>query len=107
MSENAKRFNTGKVDYTLIPHEALTAEARIWAFGAEKYGRNNFRKFWGDNTMNVILASAFRHLIAMQRGEVLDPESGIEHAAAIRANMGMALVYYAQQDSNHGKKDKT
>ncbi len=89
----ADRDNKDKPDYTLIPPAALEAEARLWMFGQKKYGRDNWRKFWGDDTMNVILASAMRHLIAMQRGEIIDPDSGLPHAAAVRCNMAMALEY--------------
>ena len=49
----AKRFNEGKVDYTILPIDALEAEARVWMAGEKKYGRHNWEKLWGDRTPQV------------------------------------------------------
>ncbi len=90
---NALRYNSGKVDYTLIPVEAQTGEAAVWAKGAIKYGRNNFRKYWGDDTYSVVLASLLRHVMAVQRGELRDPETGEYHMSHVRANAAMLICY--------------
>ena len=91
---HALRYNADKPDLTLIPPEALTAVADVFAFGAKKYGRDNFKKLWGKDTLNVLLASTYRHLVALQKGEDTDPESGLSHAAHAMTNL--AMVIYAQ-----------
>ena len=44
---DAKRFNKDKIDLSLLPRHALEEEAKVWMFGAEKYGRDNWKKLWG------------------------------------------------------------
>jgi hypothetical protein len=92
----AKRANIGKVDYSLLPVNALTAEAWVWAFGEEKYGRDNWKKLWGDNTTAVVMASLLRHAFAILEGETHDKESGLPHAAHIRCNAAMLIEYQEQ-----------
>ena len=87
----ANRYNAGKVDYTLLPIDALTAEAKVWMGGEKKYGRHNWEKLWGDDTVNVAMASALRHSYAILEGELIDQESGLPHAAHVRCNMAMII----------------
>lgn len=93
----ATRDNKGKVDLTYLPREALEQEARVWEFGATKYGRDNWTKLWGDDTIRVCMASAMRHMLAINSGELLDPESGLPHASHIRCNMAMILEYMKEK----------
>lgn len=103
-NENALRFNNGKIDFTLLPVDALRAEARVWAKGRIKYPREdrdpttgrvlgNWEKLWGEDTISVALSSAIRHCFAMQEGELYDPETGEPHAAHVRCNMAMIIRY--------------
>ena len=87
----ADRFNEGKVDLSLLPAKACRAEARVWMKGEIKYGRDNWRKLWGDDTTRVVMASLLRHAFAILEGEKLDPETGEPHAAHIRCNAAMLL----------------
>ncbi len=96
-NEVAKRFNEGKVDFTLLPVKACEAECRVWMGGEKKYGRSNWKKLWGENTVNVAMASLLRHSFAILNGEVTDKESGEYHAAHIRANAAMLIEYYERQ----------
>jgi hypothetical protein len=93
---NALRYNTGKVDFTLVPLDALEAEARVWMAGEKKYGRDNWTKLWAEDTINVVSASTLRHLFALMRGETHDPETGETHAAHIRCNAAMLHRYIVQ-----------
>lgn len=92
--EKAKRFNTGKVDFTLLPVKACEAECRVWKMGEAKYGRDNWQRLWGEDTINVVMASLMRHSFAILKGEVTDLESGEYHAAHIRCNAAMLIEYY-------------
>lgn len=73
-----KKFDQGKAPITLIPTVALLGMAKVFDFGAKKYGRHNFR---AGITYSRLLDAAFRHLLAYQEGEDLDPESGHPHWA--------------------------
>lgn len=90
----ADRYNEGKIDYTLLPVDALEAEARVWMLGAEKYDRDNWKKLWGNESVDVIMASLLRHAMAIQKGEHVDQETGEYHAAHIRCNCAMLIHYY-------------
>lgn len=91
----AKRNNKGKVDMTLLPTDALRAEARVWMHGEQEYGRDNWQKLWGDDTINVVMASLLRHAFAIMDGEVYDEKSGEQHAAHIRCNAAMLIRYFS------------
>lgn len=97
-NEIAQRNNQGKVDLSFLPVKACEAECRVWMFGFNKYKeRNNWKKLWGENTVNVAMASLLRHSFAILNGEVTDKESGEYHAAHIRANAAMLIEYYERQ----------
>lgn len=94
---NASRYNEGKVDLSLIPVEASMQECKVWQAGAKKYTRNNWKKLWGDDTVNVAMASLLRHAFKILEGEEKDEESGLYHAAHIRCNAAMLLEYYKKE----------
>lgn len=96
MSDLAKRFNQGKIDYTLLPVDAMRAEAKVWMMGEEKYGRSNWHKLYGENTVEEVMKSLLRHAFAILEGEHLDPESKEHHAAHIRCNAAMIIRFYNQ-----------
>lgn len=102
----ADRENKGKVDYTLVPIDALTAEARVWEMGAKKYSRDNWQKLWGAKTVEVVMQSALRHCNAILQGEVLDPESGEYHAAHVRCNMAMLIRYFNEVEKSNGETNR-
>lgn len=94
--DTAARYNQDKVDLSLIPVEATIQECRVWEAGAKKYSRNNWKKLWGKDTVDSVMASALRHMLAILDGERDDPETGLPHAASVRCNMAMLLEYYKQ-----------
>lgn len=92
-ADTAMKFDSGKPPISLIPRSAIEAEARVLGFGAEKYGRDNWRK--GMSWSRVVDAIQ-RHALAIADGELTDPESGEPHAAHIRAGCGF-LIEYAEK----------
>lgn len=83
IKEAALRYNQGKPRMSLIDLNALEDCARVLEFGANKYDINNWKKGFDVNT---ILDSMMRHIAALQRGEMNDPETGISHIGHIQAN---------------------
>ena len=73
------KHDSGKPLMGAVPPNALLAVARVLTFGAEKYGRDNWRQV--ANAETRYLDAALRHLNAYQRGELADPESGESHLA--------------------------
>ena len=76
---NGSKHDSGKPLMGAVPPNALLAVARVLTFGAEKYGRDNWRKV--ENAETRYLDAALRHINAYQRGELVDPESGESHLA--------------------------
>lgn len=85
-----KRFNSGKARVELLVPEAMEAEAKVWAMGAEKYGEYNWQK---GMKWTIVIGCLLRHIFAIMRGEDIDKESGQLHAAHIKCNASM-LIYY-------------
>ena len=89
------KHDTKKCRMDLIPSEAEIAEAWVWTFGAKKYGDRNWQE--GINYSRLVAAMQ-RHLTAIKRGELIDPESGLPHAACIRCSAGMLLYFEANAE---------
>ena len=73
------KHDSGKPLMGAVPPNALLAVARVLTFGAEKYGRDNWRQVESAETR--YLDAALRHINAYQRGEAADHESGESHLA--------------------------
>jgi len=87
LDDKFKKYDQGKEKYTMIPQLALKEVAKVFTYGADKYGDFNYSK-QGD---------VLRYIDAMQRhtnqyltGENID-ESGVHHLACVAANALMAL----------------
>lgn len=79
---------TTKPPISLIPREALIEEAKAFQFGSTKHGRYAFRE---GVKYSRLIDAALRHILALADGENIDEESGCNHAANARANLGMLL----------------
>ena len=58
---------------------AIEAVATVSGFGASKYAWNGWQSV--DDGFNRYTDAMVRHLIAQSKGEVVDPDSGLLHAA--------------------------
>lgn len=68
-------------------------EARCLKIGADRYGRSNWRNAEPEEGFERYCAAALRHLLALSRGQLLDPDSGLPHTAHIRCCMGFLEHY--------------
>jgi hypothetical protein len=73
-----KKFDSGKVRVELLPEMALVEVAKVLAFGAEKYGVDNWRK---GMAWRRLIGAALRHLWAWSTGVDRDEETGLSHLA--------------------------
>jgi Domain of unknown function (DUF5664) len=76
--EGAKgiKYDGEKPRMDLLDAEALEGLAKVLTFGAQKYAANNWRN---GIEYSRLTAALLRHLMAIQRGEDVDPESGLPH----------------------------
>jgi len=79
----AKRFNKGKLEWSLVDFKSLEELVKVLEFGAKKYDRNNWKK--GLFTRQIC-ESLLRHIFAFLDGEDNDPESKLPHTGHILAN---------------------
>lgn len=101
---NATRFDDGKVDWSLVPFEALEGMVKVLEFGAKKYSRGNWKSGNGFSYLRV-LNSCFRHLFSYLRGEDLDPESGLSHIHHAQCNL-LFIAYYLTNKTKYNKDDR-
>lgn len=70
------KFDQDKPRVDLLDSLALEGIAKVLGFGAKKYAAHNWR---GGIAYSRLMGAAMRHLFAIQRGEDVDPESGLPH----------------------------
>lgn len=74
-----KKHDGAKSRVDLIPVVALLRVGEVLAFGARKYGEDNWQHV--PQARDRYYAAALRHLYAWRDGEENDPESGLPHLA--------------------------
>jgi hypothetical protein len=73
------KHDSDKPRYDLLPPVAIDLMAQVMTFGAKKYKPEGWRIV--PDALQRYHAALLRHSFAMLRGEVLDQESGLPHAA--------------------------
>jgi hypothetical protein len=74
----AKKFDSGKVQWTATPPLALESVAKVMTYGAQKYDKFNFLSGEG-LAYSRLIDALLRHLWAFIKREDTDPESGEPH----------------------------
>jgi hypothetical protein len=92
--EQAKRYNTGKLRWSLVDFKSLEEMVKVLEFGAKKYDDDNWKK---GLPYKEVCESAMRHLLAFMNGHTLDEETGLTHVAHVMTNM-MFLQFYMEQE---------
>jgi hypothetical protein len=86
----ALKLDQGKIPLELLPFESLSEVGKVLAFGAEKYGRYNWRS---GMEWTRLVGAVLRHLFAWTSGESKDPESGLSHLAHAACGVLFLLAY--------------
>jgi hypothetical protein len=95
----ALRFNEGKLDWTLLDFDSVEPLVKAMTYGMKRYSRENW-KLPCDNPRQH-LQSAIRHLLAIVKGEEIDPESGERHSGHVMANMMMYNFHTKDVKNEH------
>lgn len=91
------KLDEGKPRTDLLPAEALEEISKVLAFGAEKYPTDNWRL---GMDWRRIYGSILRHLLAFERNEDIDKESGLPHLAHAGCGLLFLLWYYKKGKGN-------
>ena len=87
---DGQKFDEGKPEVGLISTRAIIEEAKVMTFGKKKYGDHNWRK---GIAWSRCINALFRHALAYNNGEDLDPETGLSHLAHIRCCAAFLLEF--------------
>lgn len=93
---SAKKYDGGKPRMDLVPLDTIENVGKILGMGAQKYGENNWQElpdFW-----KRYKAALLRHLAAIDKGELLDQESGLPHIDHVLCN-----AIFLSWGFHHGK----
>ncbi len=80
--------------------ELIMKTSEVLAFGAEKYGRDNWAKC-SKEQMYLYWDALFRHLHSYRMGEECDQETGISHLA--HANCNLMFIYELDEFHKEGE----
>jgi hypothetical protein len=72
------------IQLSMVPVPFLEDLGRVYAMGAAKYDRNNWRRGYA---WHLSYDAALRHLLASMNGEWYDAESGIPHVVHVAWHM--------------------
>lgn len=85
-----KKLDDDKPRIDLVTPEFIEAVAEVMSFGAVKYTAHNWR---GGINYSRCYAALLRHILAWQRGEDKDPESGLPHLAHAACSIMFLLTF--------------
>ena len=86
------KADAGKPPMGDLPLTALRVVSRVFGHGNAKYEQDNWAKK-DVATLRRYAGACLRHLEARQRGERIDPESGLPHLAHAIASLLIALQH--------------
>jgi hypothetical protein len=92
------KFDQGKPDMSLLPHDSLIEIAKVMDFGKQKYSAHNWKN---EIEWSRVLAAAYRHMGEFNEGRRVDSETGLSHLAHAATNL-LFLLWY---EKNRGAKD--
>lgn len=96
-----KKFDSGKLKYSIFPDSVLRDIIKIMMFGAKKYGMDNW-KLCEDNTRYY--DALRRHLDDWRNEDYYDKESGEPHLAHALCNLVFLHYLEEQKRKSHDIK---
>ena len=91
------KYDDGKILMSLVDPYFVEDVAKVLTFGAKKYTPNGWQGV--ENGLTRYLDAMLRHLTAYQKGELIDPESGLTHLSHVAANV-MFISYFNRQNES-------
>jgi len=86
-----KKFDNGKLKWSLLPIESVEAVVEVLMFGAEKYGERNWINL--ENGEERFIDAALRHITTHLKGDIIDDESGLLHLQHGATSLLLALWF--------------
>jgi hypothetical protein len=92
------KYDGEKPRMDLLDAGFLEEVAKVLTFGAKKYAAHNWR---GGISYSRLIAAIYRHLGSINRGEDIDPESGLSHAG----HLGCCVMFLEWMQKNKPELD--
>lgn len=103
-NEKGKKYDEGKVRMELVPMSVVENIANVLTYGAKKYSDNSWQNL--PNFWNRYKGALLRHLAAIDKGELIDQESGIPHIDHVLCNAAfLSWGYHNGKGINIEQKD--
>lgn len=95
-----RKYDSGKPMYNLLPADALEEVVKVLTYGSVKYNEPAHEENWRkvEYPEQRYFAAMQRHVWAIRKGEMNDPESGISHYA--HAITSLMFLLQAQIEAN-------
>lgn len=90
MNNSGVKHDGEKPQMALLSPFALEQIAAVMTFGAKKYSADNWRSGF---KYSRLISAILRHIMAYQRGEAKDPETGLSHLAHASCGLMMLLEF--------------
>lgn len=103
ITEEALRYNQGKLQWSMVDFESLEGLVKVLEYGANKYARDNWKQ---GMPVTKISESLMRHLFAFLRGEDVDSESGCSHISHVMCN-AMFIEYMLREKPHYDDRKST
>ncbi len=87
-ASKGNKYDAAKPPMALLDPAFLEGVASVLGFGANKYAAHNWRN---GIEYSRLISAAYRHLGAINRGEDVDPESGLPHTH----HLGCCVMFLA------------
>lgn len=99
------KFDDDKLQYDLLPLDAIDAVTKVMMHGAKKYEKDNWRKAKDDpKGKDRYYNALLRHLFAWIRGENIDRDSGMHHLYHVACNaLFLAELFGKERDIDENK----
>ena len=97
------KYDTGKLDWTLIDFTALEGTVRALMQGEIIYGRDNWKTL--ENAEQRYKAALMRHVVAYMKAPDVKDESGESHLSHIICN-ALFLLHFEEEKQNDKNTDK-
>lgn len=99
MSESKKNDRIdNKVMMELLPWPELEEVGKVYTAGAKKYGPHNWENL--PDGYQRYKGAMLRHLIEVEKGNVIDEETGCMHAAQVVWN-ALAMLHFKMKELNN------
>ena len=100
------KHDHGKPRFDLIDPVFEEDLAKVMSFGAEKYSDNTWQTV--PDGLQRYHGAIRRHLNAIQKGELIDPDSGLPHIAHVSANaMFISYLLRDKDEDKHCTREET